>query len=194
MKEIPPDHSLHRLFRKALGFATCCTTSIDTSTKNILTSYLLRILLDFTHIENLYKIKDARGKRLYEIAEMLTAINDDSNRELYIRQHIGDYTLFILGLFPESLKNIKSEKKEYILYQVGKLFLPFSSVHDYYIENGRRSYLFVAEELLKKECKNEASLFFLLHKYFLECLSILSIVRAWCSTYPLFEKIKSIII
>jgi len=87
--------------------------------------YLSNLLVEFIYVENLYKIRDESGRRLEYIFDMLAKASDlpDSDkREIY--QHVGDFTLFVLGLFPESLNRGKR-----------------SISPDYYADHGRRSYL-----------------------------------------------------
>jgi len=68
--------------------------------------YVANILLDFVRTDQLYHIHDARGKRLEEVGEMLTESNPlldgaSFDREREVRKHIGDFTLFLTGMFPE---------------------------------------------------------------------------------------------
>jgi hypothetical protein len=64
------------------------------------------LLIDFVHVENLYRIRNCRGRRLEEVGEMLVESNPmldapSFEREREVRKHIGDYTLFLTGMFPE---------------------------------------------------------------------------------------------
>ena len=64
------------------------------------------LLIDFIHADNLYRIRNSRGKRLEEVGEMLVESNpllegSSFERERQVRKHIGDYTLFLAGMFPE---------------------------------------------------------------------------------------------
>jgi hypothetical protein len=72
-------------------------------------SYLSALLIDFTRTDQLYKIRGASGRRLDDVGEMLVESNpllEGSSfvREREVRKHIGDYTLFFTGLFPEHLR------------------------------------------------------------------------------------------
>ena len=72
-------------------------------------SYLSALLTDFTRTDQVYKIRDASGRRLDDVGEMLIESNplleaSSFVREREVRKHIGDYTLFFTGLFPEHLK------------------------------------------------------------------------------------------
>jgi hypothetical protein len=64
------------------------------------------LLIDFVHVENLYLIRNCRSKRLEDVGEMLVESNPlleakSFEREREVRKHIGDYTLFLTGMFPE---------------------------------------------------------------------------------------------
>ncbi|MBI3596013.1 MAG: hypothetical protein HY203_02535 [Nitrospirae bacterium] len=74
--------------------------------------YVSNLLLDFIHVDHLYRIGNAKGKRLEEVAGMLLEadllLNAGSfEREREVHRHIGDFTLFMVGLFPEFLKRMK---------------------------------------------------------------------------------------
>ena len=68
--------------------------------------YVANMLTDFTHTDNLCRIRNAAGRRLDEVADMLVESNpllaaSSFEREGAVRKHIGDFTLFFLGMFPE---------------------------------------------------------------------------------------------
>jgi hypothetical protein len=73
-----------------------------------LAGYVSGLLVDFTHADSLYRVRDARGRRLEDVGEMLLESNpllgaDSFDREREVRKHVGDYVLFMTGLFPEGL-------------------------------------------------------------------------------------------
>ena len=77
--------------------------------------HLTDLLTDFTHIDNVYKIRSVTGQRVGEVAELLLegdllhrAASIDREREVH--KHIGDYTLFMAGLFPEALKRFRNRR------------------------------------------------------------------------------------
>ncbi len=66
--------------------------------------YVASILTDFSHADRWRLLRDAEGRRLTSAVEMLIAQlgPNNSNRilgERALRKHIGDYTLFMSGLF-----------------------------------------------------------------------------------------------
>lgn len=104
-----------------------------------LTRYLAELLLDFTSIDNVYKIRDARGRRIAEVAEMLVEGDllhraSSIDREREVHKHIGDYTLFMSGLFPEFLRRMQRER----------VLVSPDALLDY-VQTGKRSYRIVSE-------------------------------------------------
>src|SRR5213083_2192300 len=91
--------------------------------------YITNLLTEFIQIENMYRIKDESGQLQY-LFETLTQtgghMSPSIRRDRY--KHLGDLTLFNLGLFPESLT-------------YGNRTVSAA----YYAETGRRSYTIVAE-------------------------------------------------
>jgi len=94
---ISPNHPLRSLFTDLVN---------KELPEREIAAYVANLLIDFTHVDHLYRIRDSRGKRLEEVGEMLVESNPlfdtgSFEREREVRKHIGDYTLFLTGLFPE---------------------------------------------------------------------------------------------
>ena len=123
---IPADHPIRALFRKLTerGMGQLNLHDRDTI------QYITNLLTEFVHVENMYRIKDECGNRVQYLFDMLTQAGSEMSpslrREYY--RHLGDLTLFQLGLFPESLS-----------------YGHRTVSPDYYAEAGRRSYTIVAE-------------------------------------------------
>ena len=71
-------------------------------------SYLAAMLAVFARGDAIYAIRDADGRPVRTVAEMLAEgdvrLNADSfDREREVHQHVGDYLLFWSGFFPEAL-------------------------------------------------------------------------------------------
>ena len=93
-----------------------------------LVDYLSQLLERFIRSDAVYKVRTPEGRRLGEVGEMLhdaDARIGDARREVY--RHIGDFTLFWAGLYPESLRQTRPK---------GTLDLFVD-----YCEHGKRSYL-----------------------------------------------------
>jgi hypothetical protein len=75
--------------------------------------YVATLLTEFCEAENLYKIKNADGRPLADVGEMLLESDPihgpapSFDREREVRKHIGDYSLFFTGMFPESLNKYR---------------------------------------------------------------------------------------
>lgn len=75
--------------------------------------YLAGLLARFARTEALYGVRDGAGRPLDSITALLleaertwdfTAPDCDPFRERHVRQHIGDYALFMTGLFREHVE------------------------------------------------------------------------------------------
>ncbi len=161
-------HPLRKLFRKALDFGF----RENTADRPGVGSYIEeQILCEFIHSDNLYKIKDSAGRPLEDVADLLTEgdvrLNARSfNREFEVHKHIGDYTLFMLGMFPLALA--RRSGKEFIL---GRIIVPGSTLYDHYLLQGKRSYG-LASEFTERELFLELSTNFLLYRNVLELVRI----------------------
>jgi hypothetical protein len=105
---IRSDHPLNVLFGELVQRHLVHSAGIEDSE---VARYIAGVLVDFTHIDSLYRLKNARGRRLEDVGEMLIESNPvlEGRSFFYereVRKHIGDYTLFVSGLFPEYLKRL----------------------------------------------------------------------------------------
>ena len=76
-------------------------------------AYVANLLAEFCEAETLYKIKSSDGRALCDVGEMLLESDPvygpapSFDRERQVRKHIGDYTLFFTGMFPEGLNQYR---------------------------------------------------------------------------------------
>lgn len=101
--------------------------------------YITDILAEFVHVDRLYRIRNAQGRRVEEVAELLAEGDllhraEGVDREREVHKHIGDYTLFMAGIFPEFLHRLKTSKA----------VLSPDALLDF-IQVGKRSYRIVSE-------------------------------------------------
>jgi len=101
--------------------------------------YVTDVLVDFVHVDRLYRIRDARGRRVEEVTGMLVEGDilhraDSLERECTVHKHIGDYTLFMAGVFPEFVRRLRASK----------LLISADAFLDY-VQVGKRSYRIVSE-------------------------------------------------
>ena len=130
--------------------------------------YIAGLLVDFCHVENLYRIRDSKGKALEDVGEMLIASNPllEGRSFIYereVRKHIGDYTLFLAGLFPEHVARIYRRR------------IRLDSFVDY-LKAGKESYSIVAA-FNQFEFKDEAPVFRCLSEHFELCVFGLNLVK-----------------
>ncbi|MGE3316071.1 MAG: hypothetical protein AB7O26_13230, partial [Planctomycetaceae bacterium] len=81
-----------------------------------LIDYLVDMLVRFVRVESIYRIRDAVGQRLEEVAAMLIeAEQRQSNPRREIYRHIGDFTLFWTGVYPEALGKLSPTGRDHLL-------------------------------------------------------------------------------
>src|SRR5690242_18930615 len=91
-----------------------------------LTDYLSELLTGFIHIDAIFRLRAARGRRLEAVAEMMIeaeAMPAEGRTRREVHRHIGDFTLFWTGVSPEALNRLRSilSKDHFIDYcQQGK--------------------------------------------------------------------------
>jgi hypothetical protein len=157
---IPEDHPVrlvfHELTERGLG-------ELQLRDKDTI-DYLTNLLIEFIHPDNLYRIQDDYGKRLQYIGDILQQANREISpnlrQECY--RHLGDLTLFNLGLFPESLTYGR------------KLVSP-----SFYVAQGQRSYTLVADLIAEKDQQEEVELFRKLSGQFMQCVAGLNWVKLY---------------
>ncbi|MDX1964858.1 MAG: hypothetical protein SFX18_17040 [Pirellulales bacterium] len=70
-----------------------------------LVDYVTELLTRFSHYDEIYRVKNLYGRRLDQVSDMLLEAETRPaplNREVH--RHIGDFTLFWSGLYPEALR------------------------------------------------------------------------------------------
>ena len=181
MKEA--DHPLTRLFAEMVE--SNFRRHLEVQDTQV-TNYIAALLWDFTHRDNVYKIRDCRGRPIEDVGEMLIESNPmleapHFEREREVRKHVGDFTLFFSGMFPESIGNWRLRR-----LQVG-------SFVDY-IRAGKESYHIVAA-FNQFEYKKVAPLFRKLGDSFEECVYGLNLVRRQLDVQgdPEYSRVKEII-
>ncbi|HET9481308.1 MAG TPA: hypothetical protein VFP98_06080 [Candidatus Polarisedimenticolia bacterium] len=98
------DHPLTELFQ---GLAERNFSKVGLKEPEV-PHYVAGMLAEFVHIDRLYKIRNARGERIEDVGEMLLESDirhraSSLERERSVRKHIGDFTLFFTGMFPEHI-------------------------------------------------------------------------------------------
>jgi hypothetical protein len=101
--QVSQNHPLRKLFSELLHKHLAQAAQLNDPQ---ISKYIGDLLVDFTHADNLYRLRNSKGRRLEDVGEMLIASNPllegrSFEYEREVRKHIGDYTLFLAGLFPE---------------------------------------------------------------------------------------------
>jgi hypothetical protein len=158
-------HPLRTMFAEMVERRLLGTAQLDDAA---IAGYIGGLLVHFCHVDNLYRIRDSKGKQLEDVGEMLIESNPllagrSFIYEREIRKHIGDYTLFLSGLFPEYVARIGRERKR------------LDSLIDY-LKAGKESYSVVAS-FDQFEFRDQAPLFKRLSQNFELCVFGLNLVK-----------------
>ena len=160
----PPraDHPLRRLFA---GYTEQTFINMLGVGDPRLIDYLSELLARFVHLDAVYRLRNTQGRRLEEVAEMVIEAEGmppagRTRREVY--RHIGDFTLFWTGVFPEAVNRLRSAfSKDYFID---------------YCEQGKRSY-FIASTFADDPYREEALVLRRLSEEFELCAYGLNQVR-----------------
>lgn len=164
---IPDDHPLRQLFLELVWRHFFGEVQLHDAA---LAQYVTTLLTDFTHADNLYRLRDARGRALDDVGRMLLESNPlleqrDVFKEREIRKHIGDYTLFMTGLFPEYVASPRRRQS-----------VRMDAFVDY-VQAGKESY-FIVSSFDQFEYREEAPLFRRLSEHFESCVVALNLVKS----------------
>lgn len=108
-----------------------------------LVEYLVGMLLRFLRQEAIYRVRDTSGQRLTQVVDMVQEAEHRAarpRREIY--RHIGDFTLFFSGVFPEHLPKLQAPDRKDFLVD--------------YRQQGKRSYLIAASYAEDDESREQA--------------------------------------
>src|SRR5262245_5487458 len=164
MAPIPQAHPLRRWFAGLVE---------DSFQKQIglgdppLLDYIVDLLTEFIHVERISLLGDGSRRRIEEVAEMVseveigaTASQDDRRRSVH--RHIGDFTLFWTGVYPENLRRLQRKQAADFLLN--------------YLDQGKRSYA-IASRLSSDTSRPPASVLSMLSNEFEYCVYGLGLVR-----------------
>jgi len=131
--------------------------------------YIANVLNEFCEVEQLFKVRDAEGRPLSDVGEMLLETDPiygpapSFDRERQVRKHIGDYTLFLSGMFPESINHYRLRRQRL------ENFVDF-------IKAGKESY-YIVSKFDQFEYAHVAPLFRQLSEQFERCVYGLNMVK-----------------
>jgi hypothetical protein len=157
-----PEHPLRRLFAGLTEHTFLTTLGMGDPR---LIDYLSELLSRFIHVDTIYRLRSIRGRRLEEVADMMLeaeALPPEGRTRREVHRHIGDFTLFWTGVYPEALHRLRSvlSKDHFIDY----------------CEQGKRSY-YIASTFEGDPFREEAPVLRRLSTEFELCAYGLSQVR-----------------
>jgi hypothetical protein len=133
------------------------------------TSYVAHLLCEFSESEKLYSVRDEVGRPIEELTEMMNAADPvhgsapSFDAERAVRKHIGDYALFVAGMYPEAMASSRRHRRHHS--SLGEL-----------IQAGKESY-FIVSQFNLFEYEQEAPLFARLSDRFERYILGLTLVR-----------------
>jgi len=133
-----------------------------------ITNYVAGLLCEFSEADKLYQVRDERGKPILTLEEMIqaadpihgTATSFDAERR--VRKHIGDYALFVSGMYPESMDPYRRRHGQ--------------QSYEELVSAGKESYYIVSQFDIE-EYADEAPMFRRLAGWFDRCIYGLRLVR-----------------
>src|SRR3954468_2656506 len=106
-RAIPETHPLHRLFRGLTETTFMAELGIGDPR---LVGYVAGLLARFVPSESVWRIRDNQGRRLAEVTAMIAEAESttDAERRRDCHRHVGDFTLFWTGVYPEALPRLQA--------------------------------------------------------------------------------------
>jgi hypothetical protein len=78
-----------------------------------LVDYISDLLIRFARIDAVHRVRSLSGRPMMEVAEMLFEANARvGTARRAVHRHIGDFTLFWAGVYPEALREMQSSRKK----------------------------------------------------------------------------------
>jgi hypothetical protein len=156
----PPQHPLRRLFAGLTEHAFVTALGVADPP---LVDYVSGLLASFLHCDAVYRLHDDAGRQLREVADMVReaeALPAEGRTRREYHRHIGDFTLFWTGLYPESVGRARRDKDRLVSYTA----------------TGKRCYR-LAGEYEDESCRDEAAVLRRLSDEFELCAEGLHYVR-----------------
>lgn len=105
-RAVPESHPLHRLFRGITEYTFMTELGIGDPR---LVGYVANLLARFVPSQMIWRLRDGQGRRLTEVTAMVAEAEAaaDAERRCECHRHVGDYTLFWTGVYPEALAKLQ---------------------------------------------------------------------------------------
>ncbi len=153
---VPEGHPLRRLFHAMTETSFEEVGMLDMEVMR----YVTGVLVDFVHVDNLYRMRDAQGRRLEYLFELQQESEQgDAAHARETQKHLGDYALFMVGMFPEQLQRRRRAVSP-----------------AYYVAQGKNAYATVSA---MDGMRPSAALFRKLAEHFETCVQALNIGKTY---------------
>jgi hypothetical protein len=105
--KIPESHPLHRLFRGLTEATFMSDLGIGDPR---LVGYVAELLASFVPSQAVWRIRDPEGRPIVQVTRMVAAAESagDDHFRGECHRHVGDYTLFWTGVYPEALAKLQN--------------------------------------------------------------------------------------
>jgi hypothetical protein len=81
-----------------------------------LVDYIAELLVRFVRSDDLYPVRSVRGQRLMQVTDMLAeAQHREGPARQQVHRHIGDFTLFWTGVYPEVIDQLRRGNKDALI-------------------------------------------------------------------------------
>jgi hypothetical protein len=172
MSPVPKSHPLRQLFTGLVEHTLYADVGLCDPE---IADYLSELLVDFVHMDRIFSLRDARGRRIEEVADMAAEATLEpgvarADRDRLVHKHIGDFTLFWTGVYPEGLRRLRSPMRKDHLVD--------------YLQQGKRSYA-IASDLSTRESRPPGAVLRRLSDCFEFCVYGLGLVRKGWEQYRL---------
>jgi hypothetical protein len=131
-----------------------------------LVDYLSQLLTRFVRMDSIYRVRGLSGQRLGEVTTMLAEAEQrvgEARREVH--RHIGDFTLFWSGVYPEALAKLQASLRQDALVS--------------YAQHGKRAYYIASTIPTGEEEPANAVLERLSHEFELCAYGLGEVRREW---------------
>jgi len=130
-----------------------------------LVDYIAELLVRFVRSDELYPVRSVRGQRLVQVADMLVeAQHREGPARQQVHRHIGDFTLFWTGVYPEVIDGMRRGSKDALID---------------YQQQGKRAYWIASTIPVEKETAPAEVLMRLSEQFELCVYGLCEVRRQW---------------
>ena len=181
-RSTPREHPLRTFFRAATSWAFARHRGLhEPAIEDHISD---GILSEFIHINRIHSIRDEEGEPVSDMSGMAqeslqtSAARSGIERDLEVHQHVGDYALYMAGIFHEYLEREAASNPTPLLACIGSAVVSMREPVDYYIVEGRSAYSHVSR-LYRSLDSTRSGVFHRLSNRFEEYLELMGLIRGY---------------